>query len=336
MDLTLDETQQQLADSVRAFVKRSWSLSRLREVEAGEPGFDIDLWKLVSELGWPGLLLPDDHGGSAQGMVEFVVVCEELGRGLFASPLITSATLVALPLLWAGTTEQRRRWLPELAAGTVIGTLVIPERVLGPWAGTADLVLAVDADGGLVAFDARAEDVTCARHRTLGGDPLYDVAVSGAAANAEIERAIDHAAVASLAYQVGAAERALEMTVEHAKAREQFGRPIGSFQAVAHRCADMRADIDACRYLAYQAAWALDHRPSADLEVAAAKAYGNDALRRVYMHAHQVHGAVGFSTEHDLHLFTRRAKAFELSYGSTSEHHARVAAAMGLGTGADQ
>jgi alkylation response protein AidB-like acyl-CoA dehydrogenase len=122
----------------------------------------------------------------------------------------------------------------------------------------------------------------------------------------------------------------LELSVQHARDRRQFDRPIGAFQAIAHRCADMRADVDACRYLAYQAAWALDRAGTADAEVAAAKSYTNDAVRRVAMHAHQVHGALGFSTEHDLHLFSRRAKAFELSYGTTSRHRERLAAAMGL------
>jgi alkylation response protein AidB-like acyl-CoA dehydrogenase len=333
MDFALTDTQRQLAETAQAFVSRSWSTARLREVEASELGFDADLWKLVSDLGWPGLLVSEEHGGSGQGMVEFAVLCEELGRGLFRSPLITSTTLAALPLLWAGTPDQQQHWLPGLAAGTTIGTLFLPERVLAPWAGGADLVLVASGDE-LVALDPRAVGVSLTRHQTLGGDQLFDVAVDPdvvlAAGSEVIERAVDHAAVASLAYQVGAAERALELSVEHAETREQFGRPIGSFQAVAHRCVDMRADIDACRYLAYQAAWALDHRPAADLEVAAAKAYANDALRRVYTHAHQVHGALGFSTEHDLHLFTRQAKAFELTYGSTAHHHDRVATAMGL------
>jgi alkylation response protein AidB-like acyl-CoA dehydrogenase len=147
---------------------------------------------------------------------------------------------------------------------------------------------------------------------------------------AAVEPARLHAAVGALAYAVGAAERALELTVEHAKTRVQFGRPIGSFQAVAHRCADMRSEIDAVRYLVYQAAWSLaSGRPSA-LEAGAAKAYGNEALRRVFMHAHQVHGAIGFSTEHDLQLFTRRAKAVELSWGGAASHRERVAQAMGL------
>jgi alkylation response protein AidB-like acyl-CoA dehydrogenase len=129
---------------------------------------------------------------------------------------------------------------------------------------------------------------------------------------------------------VGAAERTLEMTVAHAGTREQFGRPIGSFQAVAHRCVDMRTDVDALRWLVYQASWALDALADATLAVAAAQAYGGPALRRVFMHAHQVHGAIGFSTEHDLHLFTRRAKAAELTWGTSTAHHERVAKAMGL------
>src|SRR5205823_4124168 len=127
-----------------------------------------------------------------------------------------------------------------------------------------------------------------------------------------------------------AAERALEMTVDHARTRVQFGRPIGSFQAVAHRCVDMRTDLDALRHLVWQAAWSLEPGRVAPLAVSAALAYGSEALRRIFMHAHQVHGAIGFSTEHDLHLFTRRAKAAELQWGSPARHHERVAQAMGL------
>ena len=129
---------------------------------------------------------------------------------------------------------------------------------------------------------------------------------------------------------VGAAERALEMTVAYARTGVQFGRPIGSFQAVAHRCVDMRTDLDAFRYLVYQAAWALDRAAPPSSRSRRRKAYGNDALRRIFMHAHQVHGAIGFSTEHDLHLFTRRAKAVELAWGVGAAHRERLAGAMGL------
>jgi len=194
----------------------------------------------------------------------------------------------------------------------------------------------------LVAVEAGTPQLELSRLSTLGGDHLYEAHFAGARIPAgavlgagdstapAIERLVRHAAVAALAYAVGAAERVLVLTVDYAKTRVQFGRPIGSFQAIAHRCVDMRSDIDALRYLVYQAAWTLARGDRGDLEVSAAKAYGTEALRRVLMHAHQVHGAIGFSTEHDLQLFTRRAKALELQWGSATAHRERVAKAMGL------
>jgi alkylation response protein AidB-like acyl-CoA dehydrogenase len=215
-----------------------------------------------------------------------------------------------------------------------------------PFAPHADLLLVAarngDAGTCLVAVEAGTHGVECTGLRTLGGDHQYAVRFAGAqvpranmigtaaAATAAIDAARARAAVASMAYMVGAAERVLEMTVDYAKTRVQFGQPIGSFQAVAHRCVDMRSDVDALRYLVYQAAWTLAAGRPGALEVSAAQAYGSEALRRIFMHAHQVHGAIGFSSEHDLQLFTRRAKAAELQWGSPSLHFEHVASAMGL------
>ncbi len=203
-------------------------------------------------------------------------------------------------------------------------------------------MVAVRAGGAgpsLVAVERGAPGVESTRRATLDGGHLYAVRFADTPAEAvgppggaaaALERVRLEAAVGSLAYMVGAAERVLEMTLEYARTRVQFGRPIGSFQAVAHRCVDMRSDLDALRYLVYQAAWALGTSRDAGLEVSAAKAYGNEALRRIFQHAHQVHGAIGFSTECDLQLFTRRAKATELAWGSAAMHRERVARAMGL------
>jgi alkylation response protein AidB-like acyl-CoA dehydrogenase len=216
-----------------------------------------------------------------------------------------------------------------------------------PFADVADLtIVAVRLEGrglALLALDRDVPGRSYARLDTFGGEPLFEVdfdvtvpASTLLGIAGEVETALEHARlraiVASLAYAVGASERVLEMTVEYAKTRSQFGRPIGSFQAVAHRCVDMRSDVDALRYLVYQAAWSIARgRSSGGLEVAAAKAYGNEALHRIYANAHQVHGAIGFSMEHDLQLFTRRAKAVELQWGTTSLHLERVALCMGLG-----
>jgi alkylation response protein AidB-like acyl-CoA dehydrogenase len=218
------------------------------------------------------------------------------------------------------------------------GSVLTGTKLLVPWASSADVIVATTADG-LYMVERSADAVSCRSHEAIGGDPLFVVQMDDAPAErlgdgdhaAVVQRALEWVAVASLADAVGAAKRALELTIQHAKDRRQFGRPIGSFQAVAHRCVDMRTELDACRLLMQQAAWALDRGEGTQLEVAAAKAYGNDALRRIFQHAHQVHGAIGFSTEHELHRFTRRAKAFELSHGSTHHHLERVATAMGLG-----
>ena len=298
-----------------------------------------------STRGGPSLVVPEEHGGAGRGLAEVVVVCEQLGRGPIASPLIATTALAALPLLWLGTDAQRRRWLPELARGhphrhpgaarrrdarrVGRGRRCTPCRRFRARRSSCrgrrrpTLMVVATADGAARRRARAARRCSAAAHDSLGGDPLATVVFDARGLRAtraprgrERRRSSGPSTMRqsrSSPYTVGVAERALELSVQHAHDRHQFGRPIGSFQAVAHRCADMRADIDACRYLAHQAAWALDRGNPADVAVASAKAYGNDAMRRVFRHAHQVHGAIGFSTEHDLHLFTRRAKAFELT-----------------------
>ncbi|HEY8217535.1 MAG TPA: acyl-CoA dehydrogenase family protein [Acidimicrobiia bacterium] len=358
IDLTLDDEQQLLAESVRAFVQRDCPPDRVR---AGDGRHDAGLWQTIAAAGWTGIALPEATGGFGRGLLHLAVVCEELGRGAVSSPLVASAAGAALPIAWAGTDDQRRRWLPALASGERVGTLAhlepgmqhasdpvglsgaVPLRgtkVLVPWAPVADLLVVTTKDGVRVIDGAAGDVVRVTTHAGLGVEPLGTVELGDAPAeplgdrdaSGVVGRALDHAAVASLAYAVGVMESMLASSVQHARDRHQFGRPIGSFQAVAHRCVDMRTDIDACRYLAYQAAWALDRGESAEVEVGAALSYGLDAARRVAMHAHQVHGAIGFSTEHDLHLSTRRAKAFELTYGPASWYRERLAGAMGLHT----
>jgi alkylation response protein AidB-like acyl-CoA dehydrogenase len=299
MNLTFTPEQQLLADTARRFVARD----------------PEHAWETIAGAGWPALALP-----------ELTIVCEQLGRGPVRSPLIASSTAARVIDAY-GTDRQREHWLPRLASGDAIGT-VAPSDTLVPWAAHADVIAVRTADRL-----ALVEDATVRPHDALGDEPLAQITWQHAEPMqpGTLDRALDHAMVASLGFAVGVAEGALALTVQHARDRHQFGRPIGSFQAVAHRCADMRADIDACRYLAYQAAWAFE-RESSELPVAAAKAYANEALRRVFLHAHQVHGAIGFSTEHPLHRYTTRLKAFELTYGSTAHHRERIARAMGLRT----
>lgn len=372
MDLTFTDEQRLLSESARHFMEQVCPTALVREVEASESGFSADLWAKLCELGYPAIALPEAYGGGGGTILDLAILAEEMGRVAFPSPLLTSVALGALPLIWAGTEDQRKRWLPGLVKGEAIATMALVEqgggnewsevrlagrkqganwrlsgvKILVPFGANAHLLMVAAALEGrglsLIALERTAAGVKRERHRAIGGDPLYTVSFenvavtpaqvldSGGDARAVLNRGLDHAAVLHAAYAVGLSERALALAIAHVSTREQFGRPIGSFQAVAHRCSDMRIDIDACRFLGLQAAWRLDQGGPADLDVAAAKAYINDAVRRVFVNAHQVHGAIGFSAEYDLQLFTRRAKAFELSFGGTAFHHERVAKGIGL------
>ncbi|MGH2962469.1 MAG: acyl-CoA dehydrogenase family protein [Solirubrobacterales bacterium] len=356
MDLTLSDEQQLLGETARAWVARSCPIERVRELESTGT-YDPGLFTEIAGLGWAGLPIPESHGGAGAGMLELALVAEALGEGAVPTPLLSSVTLGALPLLWAGGT-MAGRLVPALAGGAQIATLALVEsgmhdewgpvampgsprlhgtKILVPWAEAADLFVVATA-GGLRVVERTAPGVRVTPHDTLGGDPLAAVEFDSAPAEpigvgdgaTLLYRVLDHVTVVQLAYAVGVAKTMLDLAVAHAGDRHQFGRPIGSFQAVAHRCADMRVDVDACRFLAYRAAWALDRRGEHEVEVAAALAYSKDAIRRIARHSHQVHGAIGFSTEHALHLFSQRAKAFELGGGSAAHHRERLAAAMGL------
>jgi len=358
MDLTLTDVQAMLAETASAFVEREVPAARVRAAADLDDGFDAELWSALTSLGWSGLLIAEELGGAGQGLVEMAVLAEALGRGPVPSPLLTSAVGAGLLIDRAGTEAQRHRWLPALATGEAVGTVAAFEpgggdpalpggdelsgtRLLVPWAAAADVVVVATADG-LYLVDPADGRVRVTRHDDLGIEPLFAVELRAAPAEplgsgdadehaALLAAARDRMAVVGLAYALGAGERALDLTLSHARERHQFGRPIGAFQAVAHRCVDMRTDLDACRALAHRAAWALDRGGDAELAVASALAYATDALRAVFVHAHQVHGAVGFSTEHDLHLSSRVAKRFELDHGGAGAHLLRVASAMGLG-----
>lgn len=367
MDLTLDDEQLMLAQSARALVERSCPSSSVRALEDSDLGFSPEHWRLLADLDFTGLLVPEEFGGTGQGVLAMAVLAEALGRGPLPSPLHTSSVVATDLLLSAGDEAQQKTWLPRLAAGDALATLALVEptsvdewsrlrttveggilegtKILVPYAGCADLlVVAAQAAAGpaLVLVDPLADGVSVRRLKDGSGEAVYEIVLRGVQVGAQdllgepgsagpaLQHALDRAAVVALAAAVGGAQRALELSLEHAGTRRQFGQPIGAFQAVAHRCVDMLTDIEASRLLCHQAAWRLDAGEDAAFAVAAAKAYGTGAMQRVFTHAHQVHGAIGFSMEHDLQLYARRAKAFQLTWGSAAHHRERVAQTMGL------
>ena len=359
MDLTLNDDQQLLAESARQLFERSYTTESARDAEEQPDGFSADLWKQAVELGWPGIALPEDDGGAGYGLLELAILAEELGRGAATLPLLSSYA-ATLPLVWSAAPEPRARWVSRLASGDAVAALALVDpvgsevqaartsdgwaltgtKIAVPFGCVADLlVVGVDLGGTptLVAVDAQASGVECRRHDSFAPTPLAevtltDVQVTDADLLGSDDRALAHQTVADTAYAVGLASGALALAVDHVSSREQFGRPIGVNQAVSHQCVDMRVEIDAMRVLALQAAWRLGQRfdDRARRAVALANAYARDVLPGIFARAHQVHGAIGFTMEYDLQLYTRRAKAYELTGGGVAHHLEQVARSIGL------
>jgi alkylation response protein AidB-like acyl-CoA dehydrogenase len=336
MNFDLTDDQRSIQRTARDFLAARYKPEEIRRLAyETDRGFTDEGWAGICELGWPALLVGEEHGGLGLGVVELAVVQEELGAALAPSPFLSTVAAAAL-IADAGSDEQRARWLPGLAAGETRGTVAsLPDGdgwTAVPDADGADVVVVRDGDAW-----ALAEGVTAAPVEAL--DPtrrLWSVQVDG-----ELDplagdgaRAADVIAVALGAESVGVALRTLEMAVAYAKEREQFGRPIGAYQAVSHTCAQMLLEVEGARSMVLYAAWALDHEeiasPPAPLAASMAKAYASDAGWRVPAAALQVHGGIGFTWEHDLHLWLKRGKANAYLWGDAREHRARVADLIGL------
>jgi alkylation response protein AidB-like acyl-CoA dehydrogenase len=326
MNFDFTDDQQAIKRTANELLAARFKPDRVRELaEAGN--YDDDAWKEMSELGWAGIFVDEEHGGQGLGVVELVILMEELGYALAPVPFLSNAA-AGLALQFAGSDEQKERWLPGIASGEARGTVGVlrdGEARLVPDADSADVIVLLSSDGGTVveasqaeieSFDTMDRTRRFARVRAEGGDALPGDPLAAA----------DRIVTALSAETVGVAQKAMEMAVEYARERKQFGRPIGSYQAVSHRCAQMLLEVEGSRSGAYYAAWCADAEPESLPEAASgAKAYSSDAGWRVCTSSLQVHGGIGFTWEHDLHFFLKRAKTNALLYGSASEHRERVA-----------
>jgi alkylation response protein AidB-like acyl-CoA dehydrogenase len=333
MNFELTDDQQAIQRTARDFLAASYPPEEVRRLAYDtDRGFTDEGWARICDLGWPALLVAEEHGGLGLGVVELAVVQEELGAALAPAPFLSTVAAAAL-ITEAGSDEQRARWLPALAAGESRGTVATLGED-GGWTGVpdadgADVVVVRDGERWALAEATTAEpvealDPTRRLWRVRADSELEPLPGDGA-------RAQDVVAVALAAESVGVARRTLDMAVQYAKEREQFGRPIGAYQAVSHACAQMLLEVEGARSTALYAAWALDHEPqSGPLAASMAKAYGSDAGWRVPAAALQVHGGIGFTWEHDLHLWLKRGKANAYLWGDAREHRARVADLIGL------
>ena len=302
MNFDFTEDQRTIKATARELLASRSPFERVRAAaEAGRD--DADLWRELCELGWPGIAIPEAHGGQGLGAVELAVLLEELGYAVAATPLLGSA-LAGLAIAHAGTAEQQARWLPGLAAGELTGAFGTPGLV----AGGGDAAVFVLADGGGVTLLDRA-DADVEPIDAIDPTRRYAAVRGDGAELGDAAGALDRATGALAAELVGVCQRALDMTVAYVKERRQFGVPVGSFQAVAHRCAEMLLHTEGARSAAYFAAWAAGAAPERLPEAAGlARVAAGTAGCEVTGSAIQAHGGIGFTWEADVHWLFKRAQ----------------------------
>ena len=366
MNFGFTEEQNLLRDQVERFMQDTCPITRVREIsDAG--GFAEDLWKQIGELGWLGLLIPEAYGGLGLKWIDQVVVLEAAATGLCPLP-ITSHALASTAILACASDEQKSRWLPAMASGEAVYSLGLYDDpnwidpaavtatakvdgdgyILGgkkPFvndAGSAShLLLAVQGPNGLALTAVTKDEVRITAQPTMDTTkPMASVDLEGVRIGADrlltmtagqLDFLTDCGALAVTAEMVGAGSAMLNLTSEYAKQRIQFGKPIGQYQGVKHRLADMYVDLESYRSLCYFAGWCADDDPKELARaVSLAKGYASDAFNQIGIDGVGLHGAIGFTAEYDAQLFLKRSKWARPMFGDSDFHLDRVASLGGL------
>jgi alkylation response protein AidB-like acyl-CoA dehydrogenase len=363
MQFGLTETQQTLKNTVRKFLSAECPMAEVRRLLETDTAFDAGLWSKMAEQGWTGIIFPEAYGGFGMGMVEMAAALEEMGRALLPGPYLSTITAGAL-LEHAASDAHKHEHLSAICHGEAKATIALLEQEAS-WspdavamrasssgsryqlsgqklfvsdAAVADFIIcAARLDGDLALLLAPKGNFRATLMPAMDGTrKLYEVTFDslpaeallarGPKARQALERALDISTVALVSEMVGGMQRLLDLTVEYAKTRKQFGKPIGSFQAVQQQCADMLVFTESSRSAVYYAAWTLQEGTTeVQSAVSTAKAYASEAFREVGNRAIQVHGGMGFTWENDCHLYYRRAKASEIAFGDATYHRERIA-----------
>ena len=371
MNFAFTDEQEELRKTVRSFLENKSSEEAVRELMETEDGYDPAVWSQMGEqMGLQGLSIPEEFGGSGYGFVELGIVLEEMGRALLCAPFFSTAVLAANTLLQSGDADAMAKHLPGIASGETIATLAYTEPS-GKWDESGITMEATKSGDGYTltgtksfVLDGHIADLIIVAAKTAAGTSLF--AVDGDAAGLTktslstmdqtrkqakldfsntpatligeegkgwdtLETVLDLAAVALAAEEVGGAQKVLEMAVEYAKVRVQFGRPIGSFQAIKHKCADMLLEVESAKSAAYYGMWCAsemnDELPST---ASLAKAYCSEAYFHAAAENIQIHGGIGFTWEHPAHLYFKRAKSSELLFGDPTYHREQLAQRIGI------
>jgi alkylation response protein AidB-like acyl-CoA dehydrogenase len=371
MNFAFTEEQEELRNTVRAFLEAKSPESAVREQMETEDGYDPAVWSQMAEqMGLQGLHIPEEYGGSGFSYVELGIVLEEMGRALLCAPFFSSVVLAANTLIQSGDDDAKKAYLPGIASGETKATLAYTEPS-GKWDESGITVEATASGDGYsitgtksFVLDGHIADLIIVAAKTGAGTSLF--AVEGGASGLTrtalstmdqtrkqakldfdgtpatligedgkgwdvLDTVLDLAAVGLAAEQVGGAQKVLEMAVEYAKVRVQFGRPIGSFQAIKHKCADMLLEVESAKSAAYYGMWCAaemnDELPST---ASLAKAYCSEAYFHAAAENIQIHGGIGFTWEHPAHLYFKRAKSSELLFGDPTYHREQLAQRIGI------
>ena len=360
MNFSLTDEQILLRNSARDFLTQEWPSAELRRMlDAEDAAAAADaIWSKIVELGWPGLLVAEEHEGLGLGNFDLAVLMEEAGRRLIPGGLLSSGVLAALALEHLGSEEAKAAYLPKIAEGEIRATLGIYEQGSGwtvmmlqpqtgdtvtkrhvPEAAGADLILCVNRTGGnsvelVVAKDASVTNLGSMDVTRPTFEVSYQAAASekiGAGTVGDLQAVIDKSTIALAAEMVGGVADVLDQTVSYIKQRKQFGRSVATFQAVQHKAADILIDLERARTAVYYAAAVADEEPEKLAKAASmAKAAANQAYTEGSKKAIQLHGGIGFAWEQDLHLYLRRAKSCEYIFGDTNWHLDRLAHGLGI------
>jgi alkylation response protein AidB-like acyl-CoA dehydrogenase len=371
MNFAFTDEQDELRKTVRAFLDSKSSEAAVRELMETEDGIDKAVWSQAAEqLGLQGLHIPEEYGGSGYSYVELGIVLEEAGRALWTAPFFSTVVLAANTLIHSGDDAAKQAYLPGIASGETIATLAFTEPS-GKWDESGITIEATGSGSDftitgtkMFVIDGHLANLIIVAARTAKGVSLF--AVEGDATGltrtnlstmdqtrkqaklefaatpakligtegegwAVLSTVLDLAAVGLAAEQVGGAQKVLDMAVEYAKVRVQFGRPIGSFQAIKHKCADMLLEVESAKSAAYYGMWCASEMNDELPSVASlAKAYCSEAYFHATAENIQIHGGIGFTWEHPAHLYFKRAKSSELLFGDPTYHRELLAQRIGI------
>jgi alkylation response protein AidB-like acyl-CoA dehydrogenase len=338
MDFGFTDDQREIQRTARDLLGERAKPERVRQ-HAEARKTDGELWRELCELGWPGIAISEEYGGGGLGMIALAILCEELGRAVAPVPFLGSVMAAAV-IEQAGSPEQRERWLPALASGELIGALGSAVE------GSAELVISAPEAGVIVLVERDRSGAIVVEAGEADISPLESIDPTRSAARVgvrgesaelpgDVASGIDRALVAVSSELVGVCDRALEMTVAYVRERKQFGVPVGAFQAVSHRCAQMLLETEKARSTTAQAAWRAEADPEGLPEAAAmAKAAASQAGREVTASAIQAHGGIGFTWEADVHWLYKRAQLDGALLGGAAAQRAHLAAILADRVGA--